>query len=112
MRPGIQAQPGLGLDRQQAHQAEQAPHPLGSHRRAEELERLGQLAHDVTGPLRVFPVQPPHIRQIFRRLRRGLIVVADRGQSQQLALPPHRQPEVLGLDPLAPLLTRATPAFF
>jgi len=51
-------------------------------------------------------VQPPQQTQVLRALRPRLVVVSRARHVEQLALPLHRQVQVLWVDPSAPLVNR------
>jgi site-specific DNA recombinase len=102
----------LGVERLQAHDPHQPPHPLAVDR----LPLPGQpgrqppAAEERVG--RVLPVDQRHQPQVVRRLRGRLVIQAGAAQPQQRALPADAQLRVTGLDERPQLVRRAGRLFF
>ena len=102
--PG-QAQPGLRVDRLQAHHPHQPPHPLAVHLLPlfVQPDRHPPAAVERAGG--VLLVDEPHQPQVLGRLPAGLVVEARPAQPQQLTLPAHAQGRVAVLDQRPLVLT-------
>ena len=102
--PG-QAQPGLGVDRLQAHDSHQPPDPLAVHLLPSFVQPDRHPPAAAEGAGGVLLVDPPHQPQVLGRLPAGLVVEARPAQPQQLALPTHAQGGVAVLDQSPLVLT-------
>ena len=106
------AQPGLGVNRLQAHDAHQPLHPLAVDRLALPDQPGGQLPAAEERVRRVLLVDEPHQPQVLGRLTRRLVVQARPIQSEQLALPTDAQLGMAHLDQGPQSLSRVRQLFF
>ena len=106
------AQPRLGVNGLQAHDAHQPLHPLAVDRLPLPDQPGGQLPAAVKRVGRVLLVDEPHQPQVLGRLTRRLVVQARPVQPEQLALPADAQLGVADLDQGTQSLSRVRQLFF
>ena len=106
------AQPRLGVNGFQTHDAHQPLHPLAVDRFPLPDQPRGQLPAAEERVGRVLPVDQPHQPQVLGRLTRRLVVQARPTKPQQLALPPDAQLGVADLDQGTQPFSRVRQLFF
>ena len=92
------AGPGRLMDRLQAHQPHQPPHPVPADRMAFPAELAGHLTRAVKRVLQIELVDPAHQRQALRALALGPVIQRGTADRQDRALPAQTQRRIVAPD--------------